>query len=185
MEPPKRPSSEADGKAWLDTVVGAYAQRSDISLSSGGSSGGGGDGAGGAMINSENFLRFKVEQDRFAAQQIKLYVRYLNRDSRAGEIAHNKEKATSAQLQARLDSITREHGDTYIDGIQPTFDPRKARHFDSSWNWVRQDAFAYVLRHHPQPPYNRRQKKRYIVMIESHLQIKSTMTMHDNGKISP
>ena len=31
-------------------------------------------------------------------------------------------------------------GSTYIDGIQPVFDPLKARHFDSSWNWVRQDA---------------------------------------------
>ena len=140
MEPAKRLSSEVDGKAWLDTVVKAYAQRSGISLSSGGSGGDGGGGAGGAMINSEEFLKFKTEQDRFAAQHIELYMRYLNRDSRAGEIAHDKEKTTSAQLQARLDSIAREHGDTYIDGIQPAFDPLKARHFDSSWNWVRQDA---------------------------------------------
>lgn len=140
MEPAKRLSSEADGKAWLDTVVGAYAQRSGISMSSGGSGGSGAGGAGGGTINSEEFLKFKAEQDRFAAQHIELYMRYLNRDSRAGEIAHDKEKATSAQLQARLDSIAREHGDAYIDGIQPAFDPLKARHFDSSWNWVRQDA---------------------------------------------
>lgn len=140
MEPAKRLSSEAEGKAWLDTVVGVYAQRSGISLSSGGSGGSGGDGVGGAMINSEEFLKFKAEQDRFAAQHIELYMRYLNRDSRAGEIAHDKEKAASAQLQVRLDSIAREHGDAYIDGIQPVFDPLKARHFDSSWNWVRQDA---------------------------------------------
>lgn len=37
-------------------------------------------------------------------------------------------------------SIAKEHGDLYIDGAQPVFDPLKARHFDSSWNWVRQDA---------------------------------------------
>ena len=140
VEPAKRLSSEAEGKAWLDTVVSAYAQRTGISLSSGGSSGSGGGGVGGAVINSEEFLKFKTEQDRFVAQHIELYMRYLNRDSRAGEIAHDKEKAISAQLQARLDSIAREHGDMYIDGIQPAFDPLKARHFDSSWNWVRQDA---------------------------------------------
>ncbi|KAF8843701.1 hypothetical protein BDN67DRAFT_963867 [Paxillus ammoniavirescens] len=140
MEPTKRLSSEAEGKAWLDTVVAAYAQRSGISLSSGGSGSAAGGAAGGATINSEEFLKFKAEQDRFAAQHIELYMRYLNRDSRAGEIAHDKEKATSAQLQARLDAIAKEHGDTYVDGIQPSFDPLKARHFDSSWNWVRQDA---------------------------------------------
>jgi fatty acid synthase subunit alpha len=61
-------------------------------------------------------------------------MRYLNKDSRAGEIAFDKEKANSVQLQARLDVITKEHGDAYIDGIQPAFDPLKARHFDSSWN---------------------------------------------------
>jgi fatty acid synthase subunit alpha len=43
-------------------------------------------------------------------------------------------------LQAKLDSIDHEHGDAYIEGIQPRFDILKARHFDSSWNWVRQDA---------------------------------------------
>ena len=67
-------------------------------------------------------------------------MRYLGRDSRAGEVAFDQEKATSLALQAKLDSINREHGDAYIEGIQPRFDILKARHFDSSWNWVRQDA---------------------------------------------
>lgn len=67
-------------------------------------------------------------------------MRYLKRDSRSGEIAFDAEKANSAALQAKLDSIAKEHGDLYIDGIQPVFDPLKARHFDSSWSWVRQDA---------------------------------------------
>jgi len=43
-------------------------------------------------------------------------------------------------LQAKLDSVNREHGDSYVEGIQPRFDPLKARHFDLFWNWVRQDA---------------------------------------------
>lgn len=65
---------------------------------------------------------------------------YLKRDSRSGEIAFDAEKANSAALQAKLDSIAKEHRDIYIDGIQPVFDPLKARHFESSWSWVRQDA---------------------------------------------
>ena len=50
------------------------------------------------------------------------------------------EKANVAALQSRLDAISKEHRDTYIDGIQPVFDVLMARHFDSSWKWVRQDA---------------------------------------------
>ncbi|KAI0368773.1 fatty acid synthase [Pilatotrama ljubarskyi] len=140
MEPPKRLGSEAEAKAWLDGVVGIYAQRSGISLSSGAAAGGAGGGGGGAVINSEEFLKFQAEQEHLAAQQIEVWMRYLKKDSRSGELKYDAEKANSEQLQARLDAITKEHGDTYIDGIQPIFDPLKARHFDSSWNWVRQDA---------------------------------------------
>ena len=67
-------------------------------------------------------------------------MRYLACDSWAGEVAFDHEKATSLALQAKLDSINREHGDAYIEGIQPCFDILKACRFDSSWNWVHQDA---------------------------------------------
>ena len=140
MEPAKRLGSEAEGKAWLDAAAQVYAQRVGISLSSGGGGGSAGGSSGGAVMNSEEFLKFQGEQHEFAHQQINLYSRYLKRDPRQGEILYDKEKASSAQIQARLDSIALEHGDTYIDGIQPVFDALKARHFDSSWNWVRQDA---------------------------------------------
>ena len=140
MEPAKRLGSEAEGKAWLDAATQVYAQRVGISLSSGGGGGGSAGSSGGAVMNSEEFLKFQAEQREFAYQQINLYSRYLKRDPRQGEILYDKEKASSVQIQARLDNIGREHGDIYIEGIQPVFDALKARHFDSSWNWVRQDA---------------------------------------------
>lgn len=140
MEPPKRLGAEAEAKTWLDTVVAVYAQRSGISLSSGGAGAGGAGASGGAVINSEEFLKFQAEQEQFARQQIEVYMRYLKQDSRAGESKYDEEKANAETLQNRLDAITKEHGDTYLDGIQPVFDALKARHFDSSWNWVRQDA---------------------------------------------
>ncbi|KAH8822971.1 fatty acid synthase [Flagelloscypha sp. PMI_526] len=142
VEPPKRLGSEAEAKTWLDGVVGSYAQRAGISLTTGGGGGGGGGSGGGAVMNSEEFLKFQADQQTFVSQQIDLYMRHLGRDPRAGEIQYDQEKANSSALQAKLDSIAREHGDTYIEGIQPIFDPLKARHFDSSWNWVRQDALV-------------------------------------------
>lgn len=140
MEPSKRLGSEVEAKAWLDGVVALYAQRSGITLSSGSSGGSGGGGAGGAVMNSEEFLKFQAEQYQFASQQIELYSRYLKKDSRAGHLKYDAEKANSLALQARLDAISREHGDFYVDGVLPAFDALKARRFDSSWNWARQDA---------------------------------------------
>jgi len=140
MEPTKRLGSEAEGKAWLDAAAQVYAQRVGISLSTGGGGGSSGGSSGGAIMNSEEFLRFQAEQYEFTHQLINLYSRYLKCDPRQGKILFDKEKTTLAQLQARLDNISREHGDTYINGIQPVFDMLKACHFDSSWNWVHQDA---------------------------------------------
>jgi fatty acid synthase subunit alpha len=140
LEPAKRLGSEAEAKAWLDTVVAAYAKQVGISLSSGGDGGGSAISGGGAVMNSEEFLKFKAEQHEFAAHQVELYMRYLGRDSREGGRFYDQEKANSLSLQNRLDEISREHGDVYLQGIMPIFDPLKARHFDSAWNWARQDA---------------------------------------------
>ncbi len=92
------------------------------------------------MINSEEFTKFQSEQEQFVAQQVELYMCYLGKDSRAGEVASAKEKENATALQQKLDVIARKHGDSYVEGIQPSFDVLKARHFDSSWNWVPQDA---------------------------------------------
>ena len=140
VEPSKRLGSEVEAKAWLDGVVALYALRSGITLSSASSGGSSGGGGGGAVMNSEEFLQFQAEQYQFASQQIEIYSRYLKKDSRAGHLKYDTEKSNSLVLQARLDAVSREHGDFYVDGILPAFDALKARRFDSSWNWARQDA---------------------------------------------
>lgn len=140
MEPAKRLGSEGEAKAFLDGVAQAYAQQAGISLSQGGGGGGGAAGGGGAVINSEEFEKFQSSQDTFVAQQVEVLLRYLKRDSRDGHRLFDAQKAETATLQEKLDAINREHGDDYVSGIQPVFDSRKARHFDSAWNWVRQTA---------------------------------------------
>ena len=140
MEPPKRLGSEAEAKAWLDGVVALYAQHSSITLSSASPGGSSGSGGRGAVMNSEEFLKFQTEQYQFTGQQIELYARYLKKDSRAGDLKYDTEKANSIALQAHLDTINHEHSNFYIDGILPAFNALKARQFNSSWNWAQQDA---------------------------------------------
>ena len=59
------------------------------------------------MINSEEFLKFQAEQEQSAAQHVELCMRYLKCDSHAGDMAYNRKQASSAELQAKLDSIIR------------------------------------------------------------------------------
>ncbi|BGP33270.1 fatty acid synthase alpha subunit Lsd1 [Rhodotorula toruloides] len=139
-EPEKRLGSEADAKAWLDGVAQAYASQAGITLGAGGGGGGAAVGGAGFMINTEQLDKMQEKQDNFVSQQVELFLRYLGKDSREGHRLADMQKAEVANLQEKLDSIAREHGDAYVQGIQPVFDPLKARHFNSSWNWVRQDA---------------------------------------------
>src|SRR6266571_1577326 len=101
VEPPKRLSSEAE--LWLDNVVSIYSRRAGIQLLSAGAAGGSGDGSSGGVINSKEFLQFQADQNKFAAQQIEVYMHYLGRDSRAGELAFDKDRSNNLTLQARLD----------------------------------------------------------------------------------
>jgi fatty acid synthase subunit alpha len=66
--------------------------------------------------------RLKFQAHGFVYQQSNPFSRYLKRDPRQREILCDNEKASSVQIQARLDCIACEYGDTYIDGIQPVSD---------------------------------------------------------------
>ncbi|TIC66451.1 hypothetical protein E3Q02_01872 [Wallemia mellicola] len=143
MEPAKRLGSEPEAKQWVDSIAHAYAGQAGITLTTASAGGaGGGAAAGGVTISSEELDKFRAEQNEFASHQVDAYMRYLNRDPRAGHRLHEQEKQNAAALQDRLDAIAREHGDAYINGVMSSFDPLKARTFDSSWNWARQDALA-------------------------------------------
>ncbi len=67
----------------------------EISLSAPGASGAAGSGGGGAVIKSEEFVKLQADEHQLAAQHVELYMRYLGRDSRAGEIAFDQEKVNS------------------------------------------------------------------------------------------
>ncbi|KAJ2285472.1 fatty acid synthase alpha subunit Lsd1, partial [Coemansia sp. RSA 353] len=53
-------------------------------------------------------------------------------------------QAIAKQLQTNIDNTTAEFGDELITGVLPRFDTRKARQFDSYWNWARQDAYEWI-----------------------------------------
>ncbi|KAJ2001606.1 fatty acid synthase alpha subunit Lsd1, partial [Coemansia thaxteri] len=141
-EPAARLGSEAEAKAWLDALAQAYAKRAGISYSAGGAGGAGGASGGGAVavVNSEAFDKAQREQRRLIMQQLEVLARYLGLDLREGTRSFEASKVESGLLQTELDLWMEEHGEFYASGIKPSFDARKARTFDSYWNWARQDA---------------------------------------------
>ena len=141
-EPASRLASENDAKSWLDDLANKYAATAGISLSTAPAGGEGGSGAGGMMMDPAAIDALTKDQRALFKQQLELFARYLKIDLRAGDKAFVGSQETASALQAQLDLWTAEHGDFYAAGIETSFDPLKARVYDSSWNWARQDALS-------------------------------------------
>lgn len=141
MEPVARLGSEADAKSFLDDITQKYAAKASISLSSASATDSGAS-AGGMMMDPAAIDALTKDQRQLFKQQLELLARYLKMDLRAGDKAFAETQKSEKVLQAQLDLWTAEHGDFYASGIEPVFSPLKARTYDSSWNWARQDALS-------------------------------------------
>lgn len=142
MEPPSRLGSEADGKAYMDDVAQKYAANAGVTLSTPSAGGDSGGGGGGMMMDPAAIDALTKDQRALFKQQLELIARYLKMDLRAGDKAFLVSQESQNTLQAQLDLWQAEHGDVYATGIEPSFDSLKARVYDSSWNWARQDALS-------------------------------------------
>ncbi|KAJ2383485.1 fatty acid synthase alpha subunit Lsd1, partial [Coemansia sp. RSA 2611] len=144
MEPPSRLSGNAEAKAWLGTVAEAYAAKEGVSYATASAGGGSSGQAGAPIISSAEMEKMQQKQHEHTCQQIQVLARYGGMDLREGTRLVEREQANSSKLQAKLDRVSAELGDELMDGVQPLFDARKARNFDSSWNWVRQEAYELI-----------------------------------------
>ena len=142
MEPAARLGSEADAKAYLDDVANKYAASAGVNLSAPVAGGDGGGGGGGMVMDPAAIDALTKDQRALFKQQLEIIARYLKMDLRGGEKAYVTSQETQKALQAQLDLWQAEHGDFYASGIEPSFDQLKARVYDSSWNWARQDALS-------------------------------------------
>ncbi|KAK2737905.1 3-oxoacyl-[acyl-carrier-protein] synthase [Myotisia sp. PD_48] len=142
MEPAARFGSEAEAKAYLDDVANKYATHAGISITTVSAGGDGGAGGAGMMMDQAALDALTKDQKALFRQQLELTARYLKMDLRAGDKAFVASMEAQSALQAQLDLWQLEHGDFYASGIEPAFNPLKARVYDSSWNWARQDALS-------------------------------------------
>ncbi|KAI9223673.1 hypothetical protein BC828DRAFT_410490 [Blastocladiella britannica] len=143
MEPANRLASEDEAKKWLATVSDAYAKQAGIQYRSSGGAGGSGS-SGGAMpaMSAAQLKALFASQQQLWTSQLSALATALDVDLHASSAIVSQQSDAIEALQGQLDLWIAEHGDIYASGIQPMFDPRKARHFDSAWNWVRQHVLS-------------------------------------------
>ncbi len=137
QEPASRLAAEADAKAYLDGVAQKYASIANISLSSAAAASSSG-GSGGATIDAAAFEELTKDNKILARQQLQVLARYLKLDLNKSNKLVDQQKDNLKALQDQLDNLTNELGEYFIEGITSSFSRKKARVYDSSWNWSRQ-----------------------------------------------
>ena len=146
-EPAARLGGDAEAKAYWDETATAYASLNGVTLGGGGGGGGGGAVmvAAGPAVSSGEILALQKKQNALVREQMELFSAFLGEDLRAGWHEVDSAKRSMADLQAELDQIKAELGDTFIEGVVPKFSRKKARTFAAAWNWVKQDYVKFFL----------------------------------------
>eukprot|EP00668_Euglena_longa_P007013 GGOE01008376.1.p1 GENE.GGOE01008376.1~~GGOE01008376.1.p1 ORF type:complete len:4141 (-),score=1338.09 GGOE01008376.1:1069-11655(-) len=143
MEPPARLGSVAEAHGWVQSVVQDYADLHGVSLAAAGGAPSGVVIAAGPAVDHSGLTK---RLDGLFGEQLELFARFLQRDLREGDKKAETQAQQLSALQAQVDLWLREHGSVYADGISPAFHAKKVRHYDSSWNWAKQDLLEMVLR---------------------------------------
>ncbi|KAJ1771492.1 fatty acid synthase alpha subunit Lsd1 [Coemansia sp. RSA 986] len=142
-EPSSRLASEADAISWLDGLAKAYAKRAGISLALS-KQPKAKQSANIPAVSSAALKNFEQKQGELFQRQIEVLAKFSGVDlNKGGKIAQS-EKAKFLDAQHELDQLDNELGEELVYGIMPRFEVRKARMFDSCWNWVRQDVFEWI-----------------------------------------
>ncbi|KAI7825086.1 acyl transferase domain-containing protein [Kickxella alabastrina] len=149
MEPSERLADEKGSVAWLGSVASTYAASAGISYAAAtaaSAAGGSSKQLLGPAISSAAMESIQQKQRDHIVQQIEVLARYAGLDLRQDARLANKQLGQIAESQSKLAQIRSEFGDELVEGVQPCFDVRKVRRFDSFWNWARQQAFEAIQR---------------------------------------
>ena len=97
---------------------------------------------GPVALSSEASDAIKKEQQERDRNLFRLYAKRVGHNVQSANAGDMGLKNLLDDLQGRVDAWSLEHGEEYERGISPMFDSKKARKYDSYWNWVIQDLYA-------------------------------------------
>lgn len=151
-QPATRLTSPAASDAFLTEVAAEYLQGAGLTLPRPPAATGHSPGTAAALVDAEalHALNEKnISLIRDVAETLSHHLAGQGRDTPPEDSAN---AAASTEL---LDMWLAEHGNDYASGIRPVFDARKARVYDSYWNWSSEDVTRLlVLCSDPSPEHS-------------------------------
>ncbi|KAJ2776419.1 fatty acid synthase alpha subunit Lsd1, partial [Coemansia javaensis] len=142
MEPAARIDTEAGARSWLAEVAKTYAKQAGITLAAPAPPGSRGAGASAgpvAVINSAEFAAAQKAQRQLAQRTVHALAAYLGISVDPAASGAGSAAAPTAAVPDELGVWAAEYGQDYCEGIRGAFSAPMVRHYDSYWNWARQD----------------------------------------------
>lgn len=134
LQPTARFTSEAESDNFIDRVVCQYLQANGIEPPSVANAAANGTTKD-VTLDPTLLEHLQEDQNALNKKLIKVYATHLRHGSNISSVPDSNLKEIVDMLQSQLGFWVGEHGETYGDGVAAMFDAKKARMYDSSWNW--------------------------------------------------
>ncbi|OLY84576.1 Fatty acid synthase subunit beta, partial [Smittium mucronatum] len=145
-EPEARLSTESMAHEWIKKIANDYSKVSGISYKKKSSIS---SGPILKTINSKEYEDFKRKNEEMYGDQLNVLANYLDVDIKKSNNNQELFEIAMNSAQKSLDTWNDEHGEAYSEGIQPIFQKKKVRVYDSFWNWAHhsEEVIIYKLLH--------------------------------------
>ncbi|OCL09019.1 hypothetical protein AOQ84DRAFT_292055 [Glonium stellatum] len=138
-QPAARFESEEKAKEYWSRLAQTYIATTGIEVRKAATTSG--TALAGVQIDPKALDALNKRSNGFHRDVYQAYAKHLGENSRSSSEEVTKLRSDLHHLQTELDLWNVEHGNEYARGIKPFFDRKKARLFDSFWNWALQDLF--------------------------------------------
>ncbi|KAJ2851647.1 fatty acid synthase alpha subunit Lsd1 [Coemansia brasiliensis] len=142
IEPKSRLSSDDEANAWLDKVARSYAIHAGINYQAATAVLKAGSQV--SVVSSVELQKMRKRELEHIKLQIQVLARYAGIDMRSGDRIAEQTQMRLEEAQKNYNTVAAEFGDMFVSGVHPQLDIRKARYYDSYWNWARQNAYELV-----------------------------------------
>ncbi|KAH7122773.1 hypothetical protein B0J11DRAFT_490138 [Dendryphion nanum] len=137
--PAARLTSDPEAKQFWSNLVHSYIAATGIVINKAQATSG--TSSNTVTIDPKALESLNKRSNDFHREVYEAYARHLGENSNAATEEITQLKSDMQNMQNELDLWNLEHGNEYANGIKPYFDRRKARVYDSFWNWALQDLF--------------------------------------------
>ncbi|PWY77009.1 hypothetical protein BO70DRAFT_430530 [Aspergillus heteromorphus CBS 117.55] len=141
VEPLSRLENSDAARAFFDDLVARYAAFEGISMVPVGGTNNAGALIQSTVVDAAGLDALRKEQRDFHHKQLDLLARHLQIETGLPTAFLSDERLS---LEEKLEQWNAEFDDRFLEGIRSIFNLKQVRHYDSWWNWAREDLIQWL-----------------------------------------